>query len=216
MSENSIRILIVDDHAVVRQSLRQVLEAQAGIQVLSEAADGEMAVRLARTLLPDVILLDLLMPGMNGVQVIQKIALHRLPCKVLALTSSLDDHMIREALRAGASGYMLKSSRVADVVQAIRRVAGGEMALDPAVTQAIVKRAHTHDPLETLTLREREVFDQMAKGRNNAEIAEALHISEITVRTHIAAILDKLSLRDRTQVVIYALKRGLVRVEELP
>jgi NarL family two-component system response regulator LiaR len=213
-----IRVLIVDDHAVVRQSLRQVLDALPELEIIGEAADGAMAVQLAQSLQPppDVILLDLLMPGMSGIEVIQRIIELKLPCRLLALSSSLEDQIVTEALRAGAHGYILKSSRVTEVVDAIQRVAAGESALDPAITRLLIHQTRHTDPLEALTTRERETFDQLARGKSNSEIADALNISEITVRTHIAAILDKLTLRDRTQVVIYALKRGLVRIDDLP
>lgn len=212
----TIQLLIVDDHAVVRQGLRQVLDVHPDIDVIGEAADAEMAIQLARSLQPDVILMDLLMPGMNGVEAIAKITELGLPSRCVALTSSIEDQLIKQALQAGAQGYILKSSRVNDVIQAIQRVYEGQHALDPAAAQVLVQQTRTHDPLESLTTRERDVFNQVARGRTNAEIAHMLNISEITVRTHIANMLDKLSLRDRTQVVIYALKRGLIHVDDLP
>jgi NarL family two-component system response regulator LiaR len=211
----NIRVLIVDDHAVVRQGLRLLLDAQPTIEVVGEAADGEMAIQMARMLTPDVILLDLLMPGMSGVDAIRKLAEFNLPCKVLVLSSSLEDQLVKQALQAGARGYVLKASRSSDLIQAIERVAQGLSTLDPAAAQVLMQQVQSHDPLETLTARERDVFDGMARGWNNAEIANALNVSEATVRTHVASILDKLTLRDRTQVTIYALKRGLVRLEDL-
>jgi NarL family two-component system response regulator LiaR len=197
----SIRVLIVDDHAVVRQGLRLLLEAQATIEVIGEAVDGQSAIDLARQLHPDVILMDLLMP---------------LDSKLLVLTSSLEDQMVKQALQAGAHGYILKASRAVELIQAIQRAAQGLSTLDPAAAQILMQQVRTHDPLETLTAREREVFEAMARGLNNSEIADQLTVSEATVRTHIASVLDKLNLRDRTQVIIYALKRGLIRLEDLP
>lgn len=211
-----INILIVDDHAVVRQGLRQLINAQPDIEVIGEAADGEMAVQMTRTLKPDVVLMDLLMPGMDGVEATAQIAALNLGVRVLALTSSLEDQLVKRALQAGAQGYLLKASRVNDVVDAIKRVAAGQSVLDPAAAQVLMQQTRTHDPLETLTVRERDVFDMLALGKTNNEISDALSIGEVTVRTHIASLLDKLSLRDRTQVVIYALKRGLIHVDDLP
>lgn len=211
-----INVLIVDDHAVVRQGLRQLIDAQPDIEVIGEAADGEMAVQMTRSLKPDVVLMDLLMPGMDGVEATAQIIALNMNVRVLALTSSLEDQLVKQVLQAGAQGYLLKASRVNDVVDAIKRVAEGQSVLDPAAAQVLMQQTRTHDPLEALTTRERDVFDMMALGKTNAEISESLTISEVTVRTHIASVLDKLSLRDRTQVVIYALKRGLIHVDDLP
>lgn len=212
----TIRVLIVDDHAVVRQGLRLLLEGQTDLEVVGEAADGEMAIQMTRSLRPDVLLLDLLMPGMSGIDVIQQLRQEGLESNILVLTSSLEDQIVKQALQAGAHGYLLKASRSADLIQAIQRVAQGLSVLDPAATQVLMHQVQSNDLLETLTAREREVFDAMAHGKNNVEIASHLKVSEATVRTHIASVLEKLALRDRTQVIIYALKRGLVRVEDLP
>lgn len=212
----TIRVLIVDDHAVVRQGLRLLLEAQTTITVVGEAPDGRMGVQLAHEMKPDVILMDLLMPGMSGIEAIRQINAGKLPSRVLVLTSSLEDQLVKQALQAGAHGYILKASRAADLVQAIERVGQGLSALDPAAAQVVMQHTREHDPLVTLTAREHEVFEMMARGHNNTEIAEKLVVSEATVRTHVASVLDKLTLRDRTQVMVYALKRGLIRLEDLP
>lgn len=213
----TIKVLIVDDHAVVRQGLRMLLDSpQPEIDVIGEAADGPMAVQLARQLRPDVILLDLLMPGMNGVETIHRLREAEIESRILVLSSSLEDQLIKQALQAGAQGYVLKASRAADLVTAIERVASGQTALDPAAAQVLMNHVRVSDPLETLTPREREVFDLIARSQTNAEVAQTLNISEATVRTHLMNIFDKLALRDRTQVMIYALKRGLIRIEDLP
>jgi DNA-binding NarL/FixJ family response regulator len=212
----TIRLLIVDDHAVVRQGLRLLLDAQPGIEVVGEAADGAMALQMAQDLHPDVLLVDLLMPGMSGVEVIRRVNELALESKTLVLSSSLEDHLVKQALQAGANGYILKASRSSELVSAIERVAAGLPALDPAAAQVVMQQVRTGDPLQTLTAREREVFEWLARGLNNTEIAERLTVSEATVRTHIASLLDKLALRDRTQVTIYALKRGIIRIEDLP
>ncbi|MBX3063690.1 MAG: response regulator transcription factor [Anaerolineae bacterium] len=211
----TISVLIVDDHAIVRQGLRLLLDAQPQIEVVGEAADGAMGVQMARALKPDVILMDLLMPGMDGIEAIRQLVPLNLPSRVLVLSSSLEDQLVKQALQAGAQGYILKASRSSELVQAIERVSQGLSMLDPAAAHVLMQQVQSNDPLQTLTPREREVFDGMARGLNNTEIANSLSVSEATVRTHVASILDKLTLRDRTQVTIYALKRGLIRLEDL-
>ncbi len=212
----TVSVLIVDDHAVVRQGLQALLTSRPEVRVVGEAADGAQALQLAQALRPDVILLDLLMPEMDGVAVMQQVRQAGLRSKILILSSSLDDERVLAAMRAGADGYILKASRVGELVQAIVRVAQGQRVLDPAVTQVLVDHLHEDDPVASLSGREREVFEELARGRSNSEIAAALHVGEATVRTHVASVLDKLGLRDRTQIIIYALKRGLIRVENLP
>ena len=211
-----IRVMIVDDHAVVRQGLRVLLESQANIEVAGEASDGVMAVQMAQKLLPDVILMDLIMPGGSGIEAIQQLQKLSIPSRVLVLSSSFEDLLVKQALQAGAQGYVLKASRTTELIQAIERIAEGQNVLDPAAAQIIMKQVHGHDPLEALTARERETFDMLALGLNSAEIAARLSVSEATIRTHTASVLDKLSLRDKTQVMVYALKRGLIRLEDLP
>lgn len=215
-NSKTLKVLIVEDHAIVRQGLRVLLSSQPQIQVVGEAADGELAVQMGQQLQPDVILMDLLMPGMGGIEAIQRLAELKNPARILVLTSSLEDHLVKRALQAGAHGYVLKAIRSAELVQAIERVAEGQNVLDPAATHILLQQMQTSDPLQTLTAREREVFDLLARGLNNGEISTKLSVGEATVRTHIASVLDKLTLRDRTQVTIYALKRGLIQVEDLP
>jgi DNA-binding NarL/FixJ family response regulator len=212
----TVSVLIVDDHAVVRQGLQALLTSRPEVRVVGEAADGAQAVQLAQALQPDVILLDLLMPEMDGVAVMQQVRQAGLRNKILILSSSLDDERVLAAVRAGADGYILKASRVGELVQAIVRVAQGQRVLDSAVTQVLMEHLHEDNPVASLSEREREVFEELARGRSNYEIAAVLHIGEATVRTHVASVLDKLGLRDRTQIIIYALKRGLIRIENLP
>ena len=211
----SIRVLIVDDHAIVRQGLRLLLENQPTIEVVGEAGEGETAIQMAASLQPDIMLLDLIMPDLSGIDVLRKIQERGIQTRCLVLTSSADDHLIKQALQAGAHGYMLKTSRAADMVQAIERVAQGINVLDPIAAHLVMQQARDQDPLTSLTDRESEVFNLLARGHNNTEIAHQLVISEATIRTHLGSILDKLALRDRTQVMAYALKRGIVRAEDL-
>jgi two-component system, NarL family, response regulator LiaR len=212
----TIRVLIADDHAVVRQGIRALLEGHHELSVVGEAAGGREAVTQAQTLQPDVILLDLLMPDLNGVEVTRRLRTAGLRTRILILTSSMEHQFVADAIKAGADGYLLKASRVADLVQAIQQVARGQRVLDPAATEVLFEYLHQPDPLAELSSREREVFFELARGCSNPEIATTLSVSEATVRTHVANVLDKLMLRDRTQVTVYALKRGLIRLEELP
>jgi len=212
----TIRVLIVDDHTVVRQGLRLLMEAQADIEVVGEAAGGKEALIAAQEAKPDVILLDLIMPSMSGLEVLRELQRQHSESRVLVLTSSLDDHMVRQALQAGAHGYLLKTSRAGDMLDAIRQTAQGISSLDPAIRRVLQQHLTGNDPLDLLTPREREVFDLLAHGMNNPQIAEKLVVSEATVRTHVTSVLDKLHLRDRTQVMVFALKRGLVTPQDLP
>lgn len=212
----TIRVLIVDDHTVVRQGLRLLMEAQADIEVVGEAAGGKEALIAAQEAKPDVILLDLVMPSMSGLDVLRELQKQNSPSRILVLTSSLDDHMVRQAIQAGAHGYLLKTSRSNDMLDAIRQTAQGISSLDPAVTRVLQQHLTGNDPLDALTPRERDVFDLLAYGMNNPQIAEKLVVSEATVRTHVTSVLDKLRLRDRTQVMVFALKRGLVTPQDLP
>jgi NarL family two-component system response regulator LiaR len=212
----TIKVLIVDDHTVVRQGLRLLMEAQADIEVVGEAAGGTEALLAVQESKPDVILLDLIMPGMSGLDVLRELQKQSTTSRVLVLTSSLDDHMVRQAIQAGAHGYLLKTSRSNDMLDAIRQTAQGISSLDPAVTRVLQQHLTGNDPLDLLTPREREVFDLLAHGMNNPQIAEKLVVSEATVRTHVTSVLDKLRLRDRTQVMVFALKRGLVTPQDLP
>jgi DNA-binding NarL/FixJ family response regulator len=210
-----IRVLIADDQPLARAGFKAVLEATGNIQVVAEAANGEQAVQLARQHQPDVVLMDIRMPGMDGIE-----ATRRMPNqKVLILTTfGLDDYII-EALRAGASGFLLKDAPVEELVSAVRTVAAGDAQLSPAVTKRLLNQVGRRLPaavqrdtesLAQLTEREREVLRLLAAGMTNAEIAVALVVSEPTVKTHVSNVLQKLGLRDRVQAVIYAYESGLI------
>jgi DNA-binding NarL/FixJ family response regulator len=212
---SAIRVLIVDDQPLARAGFRAVLEATAGIQVVAEAENGEQAVELARRYAPDVVLMDVRMPGMDGIEATRRMRGQ----KVLILTTfGLDDYII-EALRAGASGFLLKDAPVDELVRAVRTVAAGDAQLSPAVTKRLLAQVarrlpaavpHEDAALAELTEREREVLRLLAGGMSNAEIAAALVVSEPTVKTHVSNVLQKLGLRDRVQAVIYAYENGLV------
>ena len=214
-------VLLVDDQPLLRTGFRMILSAETDLRVVGEAGDGASAVELARRLRPDVVLMDIRMPGMDGIQATRALAGPGVedPVKVLILTTfGLDEYVI-ESLRAGASGFLLKDAPPEDLVEAIRIVAAGEALLAPSVTRRLLDRVASRLPpanedtipaLSQLTEREMEVLKLMARGLSNAEIAEKLVVSETTVKTHVSRVLAKLDLRDRVQAVILAYETGLV------
>lgn len=205
-----IRVLIADDHALVRAGLRALLETQAGFTVVGEADDGVAVVDRCRQLLPDVVVMDLTMPGRGGIAATEDIRRHFPTVRVLVLTMHDDEAYIRQALLAGAAGYVLKKSVASDLVKAIRAVYEGKTYLPAAVRLEAPAPAAAGDPLAKLTEREREVVRLIALGHTNAEIAARLHISEKTVETHRAHALQKLSLRTRADLVRFAIEHGLM------
>lgn len=213
---DTITILLVDDHEVVRQGLRAYLSAQPGFNVVGEAGAGEEAVQLASELAPDVALMDLVMPGMDGVEATRKIKRASPRTQVVVLTSFHEDEHIFPALRAGAISYLLKDVKMDELAAAVQRAARGEATLHPRVASRVIQEIHGDGRIGTnayldLTEREIEVLRMIAEGLNNTEIAGRLVISENTVKGHVSNILSKLHLADRTQAAIYAWKEGLVR-----
>jgi DNA-binding NarL/FixJ family response regulator len=215
----SIRVLIADDQAMVRAGFRMVLNAETGIEVVGEAGDGEHAVAAARRLRPDVVLMDIRMPRLDGIQA-SRLLLggDGPPPRVLILTTFDLDEYVYEALQAGASGFLLKNAPPEQLVDGIRVVAGGEALLAPSVTRRVieefVRQPRADSPpaeLDDLTAREREVLALLAQGRTNDEIAAELVVSRGTAKTHVARVLGKLGLRDRIQAVIFAYENGLVK-----
>ena len=210
-----IRVLIVDDHAVVRQGLRTFLESEEDIEVVGEASDGEEAVQKAQELSPDVVLMDLVMPGMDGITATQKIGEVSPNSPVLALTSFSEDDKVFPAIKAGAKGYLLKDVPAEDLGRAIRSLARGEFLLDGEIANKVLDEfrspARSDEPgLADLTPRELEVLVLIARGRANKEIARDLGISIKTVKTHVGNILSKLHIVDRTQAALYAVRQGLL------
>jgi len=212
-------ILIADDQALVRVGLRKILENEPELTVVGEAGDGDDAVAVARRLRPDVVLMDIRMPVLDGIEATRRIVRTQLGTRVLILTTFGLDTYVYDALRAGASGFMLKDAPPEEIAAAVRIVASGEALLAPAITRAVIEefaRQPTVAPptpppsLGELTPREREVLDLLARGLSNHEICERLVVSEATAKTHVARILQKLDLRDRVQAVIYAYETGLV------
>jgi NarL family two-component system response regulator LiaR len=208
------RVLIVDDHAVVRQGLRTFLEMQPDLEIVGEAGDGAAAIAAAATKKPDVVLMDLVMPVMDGVEATRRIRADLPEVRVIVLTSFAGEDKVFPALRAGAAGYLLKDVKPGDLADTIRAVARGESRLAPDIQKRLVtgiagSGAGSAADVETLTAREEDVLRCLARGRSNKEIAADLFIAEKTVKTHISSILAKLRLVDRTQAAVYAVKHGL-------
>ncbi len=206
----ALRLLIVDDHPVVRDGLAAIVETQADLEVVGEAGDGEEAVRLAQSLNPDVVLMDLRLPGVTGVEAIGRIRSQLPRTHILILTTYDNDEAIMEGLQAGAEGYLLKGTSRQELLGAIRAVARGETLLPPAVAGRLLSRLQSHVAGTELSPREVEVLKLMATGKRNREIAADLFLSEKTVKAHVSSILRKLNAEDRTEAVTIGLRRGLI------
>lgn len=229
MTTNKIRVLIVDDQDMVRQGLRVILKHEADLQVVGAAANGQQAVELTEQLSPNVVLMDLKMPMMNGIQATRAIIEKFPQTRVVVLTTFSADEWVFDALRAGACGYLLKDSDSADIVRAIRGAVNGEAMIDPSVAGHVLEefnrlaantpsmnftaQAANLPPIEPLTERELAVLQHLANGKSNHEIAETLFLSEGTVKNYVSTIMSKLQANDRTQAAILALKRGLAKLE---
>ena len=211
----TIRVLIVDDHSVVHQGLQMFLALDPEIDVVGEAKNGVEAIRLACQDKPDVVLMDLLMPEVDGVTATEKIRQELPDTEIIALTSVLEDKTIFDAIRVGATGYLLKDTESDKLCEAIKAAAAGQVQLSPAVAARLVREVRAPDSPETLTAREREVLLALTRGLSNSEIAEVLFITEKTVKTHVSNILAKLNLPSRTQAALYALKTGLIELDEI-
>jgi DNA-binding NarL/FixJ family response regulator len=216
----SVRVVIADDQALVRAGFRKLLEVDPKIEVVAEAGDGSEAVEEVRRLRPDVVLMDIRMPGLDGLEATRRIGLSGAPTRVLILTTFGLTEYVYESLRAGASGFLLKDSPAEELLAGVHVVARGDALLDPSVTRAVIedyagkprRRDDLAEKVERLTARELEVLRLVARGLSNAEIASELIVSDGTVKTHVARILQKLDLRDRVQAVILAYESGFVEV----
>ena len=207
-----IQVLIVDDHAVVREGLRAFLEVQEGIEVAGEAADGQEAIEAAARLRPDVVLMDLVMPRLDGVAAMRALRGRAPDTRVIVLTSFLDDDKLLPALRSGAAGYLLKNAQPQELARAVRAAHAGEALLDPVVAARLIEKLGEdgdEEPLDRLTPREREVLVLIGRGFPNKLIARELDISEKTVKTHVGHVLAKLGVTDRTQAAVVAVRAGL-------
>ena len=214
-----IQVLIVDDHAIVRKGTRALLKEVDGIEVVGEAADGQEAVDQATLLRPDVILMDLVMPGMDGIEAIRQIKGSQPDARILALTSFAADDKLFPAIKAGALGYLLKVADPADLVHAIRQVYRGEPSLHPSIARKVlqeIRTPHKKSPSPNpLTNREMEILHLVAQGLSNRQISERLIIAEVTVRTHVSSILGKLHLANRVQAPLYALREGSAALDDI-
>jgi NarL family two-component system response regulator LiaR len=217
MTDGVISVLIVDDHQVVRQGLRFVLEQEDDIEVVGECPDGRRAVAAIRTLRPDVVLLDMVMPGLDGLGVLQAVrGQGAAPPAVVVLTSFHEEDRVVEAVRAGALSYLPKTTAVERVVEAVRAAAAGGSVLEPGIAAVLVRQVREgarRDPLAVLSPREREVLAELARGRSNRQLARSLTLSEETVKSHVSSILAKLNLTDRTQAAIFGLQQGLIPLD---
>jgi two-component system, NarL family, response regulator LiaR len=209
-----IRVLLVDDHTVVRRGLRLVFELEDDLEVVGEAADGREALAQVAALRPDVVVMDLLMPGTNGVEATRAIRATFPDVEVVALTSVLEDRMVVDAVEAGASGYLLKETRPDELFEAVRAAARGEVRLDPRAQQRLMRElrrpAAPADARAALTERETEVLQLLARGATNKSIAQSLGVGEATVKSHVSSLLAKLGLKSRTQAALHALREGWV------
>lgn len=212
---DAIRVLLVDDHAVVREGLRNFLALQDGLEIVGEASDGNEAIEQAQRLEPDVILMDLVMPGLDGIGAMRQLRARSPTSRVIVLTSFLEDERVLPAIQAGAAGYLLKNVEPAELARAIRAAHAGEAIIDPTAAARLVHaiaddaRPRVEEP-ERLTRRERDVLELIARGRSNKRIALELGISEKTVKTHVGHLLAKLGVSDRTQAALMAVEEGLV------
>jgi len=209
------RILIADDHSVVRQGLRMFLALDPELEVVAEATDGAEAVRLARELQPDVVLMDLLMPRVDGIAATQEIRRTLPDTEVLALTSVLEDASVVGAVRAGAIGYLLKNTEADELRRAIKAAAAGQVQLSPEAATRLMREVRSPESPEALTERETDVLRLLAEGKANKEIAQVLSIGEKTVKTHVSNILAKLGVQSRTQAALYAARIGMVTITQV-
>ncbi|HLI82954.1 MAG TPA: response regulator transcription factor [Bryobacteraceae bacterium] len=207
-----IRILLADDHAVVRQGFKMILNAQADMQIVGEAGNGREAVELVEQLRPDVVVMDVAMPELNGIEATRRVTDLSPHTRIIALSMHKDSVYVREVLRAGARGYLLKDSGAGDLVSAVRAVARGEGYLSPAVSNAVLDdyRRHVTNPIDLLTSREREVLQMLAEGKTNKEIASILNLSVYTVDAHRGRIMEKLNLHSINELVRFAVRNGLI------
>ena len=211
----AVRVLITDDHSVVRQGLRMFLSLDPELEVVGEAANGEEALRMARDLSPDVVLMDLVMPVMDGISATGAIRSELPDVEVIALTSVLEDASVTGAVKAGAIGYLMKDTEAEELGRAIKAAAEGRVYLAPEAAARLMREVRTPESPETLTERETEVLQLLARGKANKQIATSLYVTEKTVKAHVSSILAKLSVQSRTQAALYAVRAGLVSVREL-
>jgi NarL family two-component system response regulator LiaR len=220
MTKMTIRVMIVDDHVIVREGLRALLTKSEDLEVVGEASNGQEAIQQIESTKPDVVLMDLVMPEMDGIEAIERITAENENIRILVITTYSGDDLVFPAIKAGAHGYLLKDSGSERLVEAIRQVYQGEPFLHPDIARKLMEEVHPSKPdrgaADPLTARELEVLSLLARGMSNQEISEQLLITEITVRSHTSHILDKLHLANRVQATLYALREGMVDLDENP
>lgn len=215
MTDTPVRVLLVDDHAVVRQGLRLFLSLDPTLEVVGEAADGEEALEQARQLRPDVVVMDLMMPVLDGIAATRQLRRERPEIEVIALTSTLEEHKVNGAIEAGAISYMLKDASSDTLADAIHAAARGEVRLHPEAAKRLVRDFRSGEMRESLTPKELIVLQLLSRGQSNRDIAAEQGVSEATIKTHVSRLLGKLGLESRTQAALYALKQGIVSLESL-
>lgn len=210
----TIQLIIVDDHKVVRSGVKALIETESGLEIIGEASDGREAVAKVKAMEPDLVLMDLVMPEMDGVEATRRITEEGMELKILILTSFSEEERIIQAIKAGASGYLIKDASPDELVRAIKDTYRGESTLDPKVAGTVLRsmQKEKDEPAEELTEREIEVLELIAKGLPNDDIANELYISERTVRSHVSNILGKLNLQNRTQAALYAVRQGIAEL----
>jgi DNA-binding NarL/FixJ family response regulator len=211
----TVRVLIADDHGVVRQGLRMFLSLDPELAVVGEAENGEEALLMTRELGPDVVLMDLLMPGMDGVEATRAIRNELPDVEVMALTSVLEDNFVTAAVRAGAIGYLLKDSKPEELIRAIKGAADGQVQLAPEAAARLMREVRAPESPEELTYRETEILKLLARGKANKQIGSTLFLEEKTIKAHVSSILKKLKVQSRTQAALQAVRAGLVTIDEL-
>jgi len=214
VKEDKIRLMVVDDHGVVRSGVKALIETEEGLEVIGEATDGREAVTKAKTMEPDLVLMDLVMPEMDGVEATRRITQEGIDLEILILTSFSEEERIIQAIKAGASGYLIKDASPRELVSAIKDTYRGESTLDPKVAGTVLRSMQEENvqPAEELTEREIEVLELIAEGLPNDDIANELYISERTVRSHVSNILGKLNMQNRTQAALYAVRQGIAEL----
>lgn len=212
MQNRKIRVLLADDHAILRKGVRMLIDSQPDLEVVGEAKTGREAIDEARKLKPDIVVMDVSMPELNGIEGTRQICDELINTKVIGLSMHKDSVYVREILRAGARGYLLKDSEDDDLIRAIRAVSRGEAFLSPAISDAVLTdyRKHVTNPVDMLTSREREVLTMIAEGKTNKEIANALNLSVYTVESHRGSVMEKLNLHNTGDIVRFALRNGLI------
>jgi two-component system, NarL family, response regulator LiaR len=212
-STDKVRILIVDDHSMVREGVKMYLSFDKTLEVVGEASNGEEALEIAAKLLPDVVLMDLIMPVMDGVTTIGELKKRHPDIEIIALTSILEDEKVVGAVQAGATGYLLKDSKPQELIDAIHAAGRGEVRLHPEAAKRLMRQVKTPDMRESLTPRETDILKMIGRGYSNKDISKELGLSEYTIKAHVSSLLSKLGLASRTQAALFALKQGIVGLE---